>query len=453
MMKKYFSLSMIFALLISFNSCSTPFEKEKFEAYSKDQLNIWNKLVTDIMVKDIFSPPVASRIYAYPNIAAYEILSQTDASLGSLTNSIEHLNGLPKPEESKDVSHSIAAIVAYSIVAESLVYSYDIIQENRKNYLEKVKTFGISDKLMKNSVAYGELIAKHVIEWADTDGYKSRNNNSQIVKDLGEGTWTPTPPDFLEPIEPNWNLLRTFVIDSAAQFISGTPTAFDIDEKSLFYKETMEVYNIVNKASEEQLEIAKFWDCNPNASYHTGHIMKFEQKISPGAHWMLIASHISRKKDLDLAERSKVFAFLSITLADSFISCWNEKYKTVVIRPETYINRYIDKNWRPVLQTPPFPEYTSGHSVASAASATILSKLLGENISFIDSTEVEFGLPARSFSSFKQAAEEAAISRLYGGIHYMPAITNGVEQGKQIGNYIANELPTRDKLVAEVSGN
>ncbi|AXT59331.1 phosphatase PAP2 family protein [Aquimarina sp. AD10] len=433
-----FSLSI---LIFSTIGCSPKaYDDEAFKIYSKEQLNIWNKIVTDIMVKDIFSPPVASRIYAYPNITAHEILTNTDTSLVSLSNTIKHLKDIPEPQKEKKYNFEIAAIIGFSMVAEDLVYSYDIVAHKRKVYLEKIKTFGISQEVINNSVEYGVLVADHIKKWANNDGYKSRNNHSQIINDKGEGTWKPTPPDFLEPIEPNWHRLRTFVIDSAGQFSSGEPTDFDIDKLSPFYKESIEVYDAVRNASTEQLEIAKFWDCNPNASTHTGHIMKFEQKISPGAHWMLIASHVSKKQDLGFIERARVFTFLSVTLADSFISCWNDKYKTVVIRPETYINRYIDKSWRPVLQTPAFPEYTSGHSVASAASAAMLSEMLGHQTAFTDSTEVEYGLPIRSFVSFKAAAEEAAISRLYGGIHYMPAITNGVKQGNQIGNYISKQL-------------
>ena len=142
-------------------------------------------------------------------------------------------------------------------------------------------------------------------------------------------------------------------------------------------------------------------------------------------------------------ETLEVYACLSITIADAFISCWDEKYRSEVIRPETYINQYIDGAWMPFLQTPPFPEYPSGHSVVSTASAVMLEKIFGGNFSFADSTEVEFGIPVRNFTSFSQAAEEAAISRFYGGIHYMPAIVNGATEGRAIGNFISQKLKTK----------
>ena len=123
-------------------------------------------------------------------------------------------------------------------------------------------------------------------------------------------------------------------------------------------------------------------------------------------------------------------------MMDAFISCWDEKYKSNRIRPETYIVRYIDNKWQPLLQTPPFPEYTSGHSVISTAASVVLSFLLGDHFSFTDDSEEMFDLPARHFTSFAQAAAEASVSRIYGGIHFRDAVENGQAQGANVGNFI-----------------
>jgi hypothetical protein len=172
----------------------------------------------------------------------------------------------------------------------------------------------------------------------------------------------------------------------------------------------------------------------------TGHVMHATKKISPGGHWINIASQVLKKTNSDFVKTTQVYALLSIGLFEGFISCWDEKYRTNLIRPESIINEYIDQEWRPYIQTPPFPEYTSGHSVVSATSSTILTSVFGENFAFTDSTEVRFGLEARSFPSFKAAAEQASISRLFGGIHYRPAIENGAVQGKNIAEYILQKL-------------
>ena len=172
--------------------------------------------------------------------------------------------------------------------------------------------------------------------------------------------------------------------------------------------------------------------------------MHATKKITPGGHWIGITSIACRKQKSSMMESATAYAMTSLALADAFISCWDEKYRSNLIRPETVINEYIDEEWLPLLQTPPFPEYTSGHSVISGASAIVLTSLFGDDFEFDDDTEVEYGLPVRSFKSFIHASEEAAISRLYGGIHYMPAIDNGVTQGRALGRYIVDNIKLKD---------
>ena len=155
---------------------------------------------------------------------------------------------------------------------------------------------------------------------------------------------------------------------------------------------------------------------------------------------MSIVKVACNQTNAGIMQSSAAYTLTAIALFDGFISCWDEKYYSNVIRPETYINANIDESWRPMLQTPPFPEYTSGHSVISTAAAIVLSSLFGDNFSFNDDTEVEFGLPVRSFTSFIEASKEAAISRLYGGIHYRPAIENGQVQGQKIGEWVLSRI-------------
>lgn len=145
-----------------------------------------------------------------------------------------------------------------------------------------------------------------------------------------------------------------------------------------------------------------------------------------------------RKQKLTLGQTAYAHAAVAVGLCDAFVACWYIKYKSNRVRPETVIKKMIDREWNPVLQTPPFPEYTSGHSVISTTAATVLTSLFGENFSFTDDTETEFGLPTRKFKSFKAASAEAAVSRLYGGIHYRDAIDNGVKAGEQIGAHVVS---------------
>ena len=208
-------------------------------------------------------------------------------------------------------------------------------------------------------------------------------------------------------VEPHWETVRAFFLDSAAQFAPAPPVPFSKDPSSEFYKIMKEVYEVRNAAETDQREVADFWDCNPFAVAFSGHVAIGLKKISPGGHWMGIASIACQKANVPLDSAILVHTVLALAIHDGFISCWQEKYRSNRIRPETAINKYMDPSWRPQLQTPPFPEYTSGHSVVSSAAAVILTYLLGDNFEFVDTSEIFFGLPERRFHSFREAADEA----------------------------------------------
>ncbi|MFN7118465.1 MAG: vanadium-dependent haloperoxidase, partial [Saprospiraceae bacterium] len=279
------------------------------------------------------------------------------------------------------------------------------------------------------------------LAWSAKDTYKESRSYPKYTITDDPAKWRPTPPDYMDGIEPSWNKIRPFVMDSCSQFKPEPPTPFSLDKNSQFYKELMEVYQALNvKNKEECIEIAKFWDCNPYVSHHAGHVTFATKKITPGGHWMGITAIAARQAKADFLKTAEAYTLTSLALVDGFISCWDEKYRSQMVRPETVINENIDPDWRPLLQTPPFPEYTSGHSVISSAAAVALTSIFGDNFAFTDTTEEEFGLPARQFKSFIAASEEAAISRMYGGIHYRPAIENGVKQGRQVGEWVVKKV-------------
>jgi len=259
------------------------------------------------------------------------------------------------------------------------------------------------------------------------------------------GRWQPTPPAYMDAVEPHWSEIRTLVLDSASQFKPVPALAFSLEKNSPFYKQIIEVYNIsleMKKKGDscEEIKTAQFWDCNPYVSVNQGHMMFAKKKISPGAHWMGITKIACKKSKADFEKTVFAYTETSIGMFEAFISCWDEKFRSNVVRPETIINQHIDENWKPVLQTPPFPEYTSGHSVVSTVASTVLTSVFGDNFSFVDDTELPFGLPSRSFKSFDLASKEAAMSRFYGGIHYRAAIENGMIQGKNVADFVVKKL-------------
>lgn len=441
-------ISSLGILLICGMACSSKHDVEQLDSYFESGLSRHNRALTDVIVSDIFTPPVASRIYAYPNIAAYETLRFLDSSSVSLAGQLNGLNTLPQPDKNKEYYLPLAAMVAFTNVGEVLVFDLEKIAAYEANILKEVKEIGIDPKIYSNSVAFGEEMSKAILAWVTKDGYLRRTALPRYSVSDEPARWRPTPPDYMEAIEPHWNTIRPFTLSSAGQFDPGLPTTFNSDKNSQFYQEAMEVYETVKKLDSNQIEIAKFWDCNPNISTTKGHVMYFQQQISPGGHWIHIAAQILENENVAPLKAAETMALTSIAIADGFISCWDQKYKSTLTRPETYINNYIDSDWMPILQTPAFPEHTSGHSVASNAAAVVLTHIFGENYSFIDATEVPYGLPERSFTSFNQASEEAAISRLYGGIHYRPAIELGIIQGKQVGNHVLEKLKLRAAKLA-----
>ena len=403
------------------------------------------KMLTDVMVHDIFSPPVASRIYVYSSIAAYETMVAGNPGFISLAGQLTALDKIPLPNKDHQICFPVAAVHAYVKVGTRLIFSEDkmddFISEMHKTYKEA----GVPQGVLNQSKKYGEEVANHIIAWADKDNYKQTRTFPKYSIDEDPTRWQPTPPAYMDAVEPSWNKIRPFIMEKANQFAPPPPTPFSSDVNSQFYKEAMEVYNLGNDSIsvEEKKDIASFWDCNPFVSHFSGHVMFASKKNSPGGHWIGITILAAVKAKLDFMKTAEAYAWVSIGLADAFISCWDEKYRSELIRPETYINKYIDDKWMPTLQTPPFPEYTSGHSVASATSAEILTHLFGENFAYEDTVEKEFGLPTRKYQSFKQAASEAAMSRLWGGIHYMPAIVNGSRQGSNLGSFIVKTLKSQ----------
>jgi hypothetical protein len=415
---------------------------------SKAQVKTWEtdaaplhraqKALTDVIVHDIFSPPAASRIYAYSNIAAYEVLVKGHQDYKSFGN---QLNALPEmPVATGKICFSLAAVNAFLITGKSLVFSESMLQDSADNILQWYKNKKITSDEYEASLKYGKQIAVAVIQWAARDHYRETRSLRRYNLLRQEGKWLPTPPVYMAAVEPYWNRIRPMMLDSCTQFRPVPALPFSTDKNSTFYREALEVYDTGVHLSQANRDIAGFWDCNPFAVSTDGHLNFAVKKISPGGHWMSIAGIACRDIKANIMKTAAVYSLTAIALFDAFIVCWDEKYRSNVIRPETYINKYIDESWRPLLQTPPFPEYTSGHSVISNAAAIILTSILGNNLGFDDDTEVDFGLPVKHFASFTVAAEEAAVSRLYGGIHYRAAIENGRKQGIMLGEWMVKKI-------------
>ncbi len=395
--------------------------------------------VNMVMIHDVISPPVAARYYAYAMLGAYQIVSQNNPRVPSPASFIRQFpSSIAKAKPGYD--YRIAAIYSILETAKNMLPSGSSLQEDEDAYVALLHRNKISQSVIDQSIAAAKEVSTQIINFSKTDNYSKLSAKLRYTPKKGDGFWYPTPPAYLDAVEPNWKTIRPMMIDSCNQFVPKRPVAFSKDSTRAFFKLAKAVYQISKNPKQEQLNKAAFWDCNPFAVTTSGHMAIGYKKISPGGHWMNIASLAVKKANVGFNQSVIVVTLESITLMDVFISCWDEKYRSNRIRPETYINKYIDINWKPLLQTPPFPEYTSGHAVVSNSSAEILTYLLGDHFAYTDNTEIPFGVGPRSFTSFNQAAAEASVSRFYGGIHFMDSIEEGNKQGRAVANDIIAKI-------------
>ena len=431
-------------LLLAFTACNTKdYTKELHDPllYSKTV-----KKLNDIVLENNFPPMIASRNYAYANVAAYEVMAAGDSNYVSLAGQIKHLPAMPKPVAAEQIDFPFASIIAFCKVGNAVTFPEGSMDEYVDELKKKAKDAGMPSGIFDNSISYANAVAESILSWSKKDNYLQTRSASKYTITNDSGTWQPTPPAYSQAVEPHWSEIRTMVMDSASQFMPVRPPKYEpMNKSSVFYKAVTEVMNIVDSLTPEQKQIADFWDDNPFKLNVIGHVQYGTKKFSPPGHWMNIVGIIAAKQHAGFSETVCAYAKTSIALFDGFISCWDEKYRSNYIRPETVINKYFAPEWQPYIQTPPFPEYTSGHAVISAAAAEVMTGIFGDDIPYTDSSELEFGIPNRTFTSVRMAAKEAGISRVYGGIHYSYSCTVGAEEGKLLGTLVNQRLQMKKK--------
>jgi hypothetical protein len=400
-------------------------------AYGAEVPAAWFALALDLVrTTPGFSPPVASRAFGYAGVALREALAPGLADRRSLAG---RLNGLTPPRPPADVAYhwptvansALATIVRSQFATASTDMAAAIDDLERRLAGQAPLAPGVH----RRSAARGAAVARHVFDWSTTDGGHEGylRNFPPYTPPAGPGLWVPTPPGFMPALQPFWGANRPFVLAPDELDAPGPPPAYSEQPGSPFHSEALECYRAGVKLSPEQEAIARFWSDDPG------------ETATPPGHSISILTHIVQAHDRSLDDAAEAYGRVGIAIADAFIACWRTKFRHHLIRPVTYVNRVIDPGWTPLLITPPFPEYTSGHSVQSAAAAQVLTDLLGD-VAFTDRTHDRLGLPVRSFPSFAAAAEEAAISRLYGGIHFRAAIERGLEQGRFVGARVSARL-------------
>lgn len=403
-------------------------------------LHDWYRLVLELVRHTpTYSPPVASRAFAYLGVTAYEATASGDSGLVSLAGQLNALDAVPARVEGAVYDEAVVLNAALASAARNFFFNTGPTGQRALVAMTKRLTAnaaaGVAADVFDRSEAHGEAIAGRILAWSADDG-------GAVVENMGfpleytlrddPSAWVPTSAIAQQkaPLLPQWRYNRTFATPSGQECPVPPHPEYSEDPASDFYKEAMEVYDAVNHLTSEQRAIARFWSDDPMLS------------PTPPGHWLSIVMQIQEAAGAGIEARVEALALLGITVADAFIGCWDAKYAYDLVRPVTYIRRLIDPGWEALLITPPFPEYPSGHSTQSGAAEVVLERLFGTDFAFTDRTHEADGLIPRSYTGFRHAAEEAGISRLYGGIHYRAAIELGLDQGRCIGAH-AVALKTR----------
>ena len=375
-----------------------------------------------------FSPPVASRAFAYGGLALYEALVPGMEGFRTLGGVLPGLDAVPATGRNRaydwpTVANAALASVLHRLFPPGQAAAVSALETR----LEKRLRPSLAPGVFSRSVERGREVAAAVYEWSKSDGGHEGylRNFPPYTPPVGPGLWVPTPPGFLPALQPYWGGNRCFAVAGGADCPPGVHPRYSEDRNSAFFAAALEVYDTVRNLTPGQVEIARFWSDDPG------------ETATPPGHSISITTQVVRKEGASLARAAEAYAKVGIAVCDAFIACWYQKYVYNLLRPVTYVRRLLDPAWLSPLVTPPFPEYSSGHSVQSAAAFQVLTDLFGESQAFVDNTHDGRGLAPRSFSSFAEAAEEAAISRLYGGIHFRSAIVNGINQGRCIGGAVS----------------
>lgn len=383
-----------------------------------------------------FSPPVASRALGYAGVTLYEAVVPGVPGAQSLAGQLNELPPLPAVQPEADYHWPSVANAALGGITRRMFANGDGAQRAAIDGLElnlrKRLALQAPAPVIKRSIQQGRLVAAAIYAWSRTDGGHEGyyfNTPLDFIPQSGEGLWAVTPPGYLRAMQPYWGYNRPFVLADGSECAPPPPPEYSADPDSALYKDALEVYETVRNLTPEQREIALFWADDANLT------------ATPPGHSIAIASQVLRDENASLALAAETYARTGIALGDAFIGCWYVKYKYNQLRPIQYIQAVIDPTWNnpavndPVI-TPPFPEYPSGHSTEIAAAAAVLTKIFGDDYLLIDRTQGRLGFAPRVYASFNAAAEEAAMSRVYGGIHYRSGNEAGLAQGRCIGERV-----------------
>jgi len=442
--KLLLALMLILTMLVPLNLA----QDESVSAWDYDATfaNDWMMQVYDLIRDNNINAPGASRIYAYSAIAMYEGLVNGMPDNFSLGGQLEGLPLLPFPEENLVYDYPAIANASLATVVTGLMEEANASDETTYTRIDEMRETQTAIRLeeadeavVERSLALGDEIGDALLDWIATDNY-GPTRKLEYEMPVGEDYMWEVTTEGEPALEPFWSDIRPLALNFPEQCNEPIRLDFSTEPGSYFYQQAQEVVDATDNLTAEEQEIARFWLDAPGV---TG---------LPSGHWIMIGAQFAEQEELSLARTSEMYVLLGASLADAFISAWDQKYEVNLLRPVTYINRYVRRGWEPYVESPPFPEYPSGHSVASGAAAEVLTIMFGQ-VAFTDRTPIINGHEnvQREFTTFEHAAQEAAFSRLYGGIHYRAAIELGLRQGRCVGVQTLNNLRLRSISQSEIN--
>lgn len=383
--------------------------------------------------------PIASRAYAYIGLAAYE--AALPGLAGSFNSLIERFPGinLPEPPPALGYDRSIALNACYAAILRRfyLVAPEEIRMENNRleEKWEQRLSKHIDDSIIKSSKAFGQSVAEAVYTWSATDslGFEANHHNYErsYIPPVGEGKWVPSTDFPMPPLLPYWGQVRPFVIQTERYLAKPLPP-YSTETNQPYYRQAVELISLSSPLSPENQWIADFWnDDHPGTMF------------TPPGHWLSITNQVVAHEHPNIEKVMETYLKVGFALCDASIATWYSKYLYNLERPETFIQRNIDKSWRPYSPSPSFPSYPSGHACISAAAAEVLTSLYGHAYHMMDCSHVDkenVVLKPREFKSFEQMAKESALSRIFMGVHWRM----DAEEGYRIGSLIGQEVSKLD---------
>ena len=434
------SVAMLSALTVCAAQAQAPATPRPAQQYSAAVAIDWFSLALQLTQQTPgFSPPVAARAFAYLGLALYESVLPGMPEYASLAGQLNELSSLPWAQPDEVLHWPTVANAAMATMTRMMWSNASAENKARIDLLERTMAIKASQdfdpslrtpEIINRSETFGKLMAMAIMTWARTDGGHEawgppRRNAPNYVPPGGAGLWSATPPAFAPALLPRWGDNRPFVLRKASDCPAPAPPSYSEDPSSAFYKDAKELLRISTQATPEQRQFALYWADDPGKT------------PTPAGHWVFITNDLLKARKASLADAAQTFAQLNLAMADAFVAGWATKYALNVVRPVTYVQLVLDSNWLPTLMdTPPFPEYPSGHSVQSSAAATVLSKIFGDKTGFTDNTHNDRGWGPRTFKDFASAADEAARSRLYAGIHFNFGVTGGQAQGRCVADKV-----------------